>query len=528
MRRFSALALLASCALPSVLAQVPCGTWEDLPTFMSAGDFPALDVLQVGPTPGEVHAAFFRATFNADAVVFRGHGSSWTQVGQNLGGRVRDLEFIDLGSGPELYAAGNFDVGVQTRTVVRFNGTHFEPLPALGQIAVALVGFDDGTGMALYAAAAFGVHRLQGEAWVPVGAPTQAASWTVLALAVHDDGSGPALYAGGSVPATGGGSLATVARWDGTAWSTVGSFAGAESFIGDLLSERDVAGPVLFALGHFAQADGGAANGVARFNGLGWMGLGANLPGVVQGETGSSLAWFDAGDGLGPALVVSSTLAGNVGFCARLHGTAWTSLPELPGGANFVGRPLAVVGSPGSADRALLGGRPLPGFSHALARLAACDLTGELFCFGDGAVAACPCGNESPAGERSGCRNSLGTGGALRAHGSASLAADTLVLAGSGMTDSSVLYFQAATQHAPTTFGDGLSCTGGPFRRLSTKANVLGASSYPLPGDPSVSVRGAVGSPGTRHYQARYRNSATFCTSDTFNYTSAVTIVWGS
>lgn len=35
-----------------------------------------------------------------------------------------------------------------------------------------------------------------------------------------------------------------------------------------------------------------------------------------------------------------------------------------------------------------------------------------------------------------------------------------------------------------------------------------------------------LGAPETRHYQARYRDPASFCTPDNFNYTNAITIAW--
>jgi hypothetical protein len=88
------------------------------------------------------------------------------------------------------------------------------------------------------------------------------------------------------------------------------------------------------------------------------------------------------------------------------------------------------------------------------------------------------------------------------------------------------LYVQGASSHAAVPFGDGLKCTGGPFVRLSTKQNVGGASRFPDAGDQPLAERGHVIAPGTRHYQARYRNSASFCTNDTFNYTNSVTLVW--
>jgi hypothetical protein len=66
----------------------------------------------------------------------------------------------------------------------------------------------------------------------------------------------------------------------------------------------------------------------------------------------------------------------------------------------------------------------------------------------------------------------------------------------------------------------------GPFVRLGTKNNVASSSVYPEAGDLSVSVKGLITAPGTRHDQVRYRNAAAFCMTDTFNYTNALTIQW--
>ncbi len=151
-------------------------------------------------------------------------------------------------------------------------------------------------------------------------------------------------------------------------------------------------------------------------------------------------------------------------------------------------------------------------------------------CFGDGSGTACPCGNNSAAGANVGCLNSLGTGGGLTSTGSASVTADTLVLQGSGMPDSSALYFQGtsvAGGGAGTTFGDGLRCASGTVIRLGTKTNVLGSSQYPTGGDALISVRGAVSAGDVRTYQCWYRNAAAFCTASTFNLTNAVQASWG-
>jgi hypothetical protein len=120
-------------------------------------------------------------------------------------------------------------------------------------------------------------------------------------------------------------------------------------------------------------------------------------------------------------------------------------------------------------------------------------------------------------------------GAQLTGSGGASLSNDTVVLSGSGMPDSSALYFQGTSQQgggAGTTFGDGKRCAGGSTVRLGTKLNAGGASQYPAAGDQPVSVRGQVTSPGIRTYQIWYRNAANFCTSATFNLSNGLEVTW--
>lgn len=152
------------------------------------------------------------------------------------------------------------------------------------------------------------------------------------------------------------------------------------------------------------------------------------------------------------------------------------------------------------------------------------------FCAGDGTGTACPCGNNSTVGGNAGCLNSFGTGGTLRASGIASIGCDNITLSSAGLPPStSALFFQGTTQAnggAGSAFGDGLRCAGGSVIRLATQSTVAGAASYPTSGQPSVSVRGLVTTPGTRTYQTWYRNSATFCQPEGFNLTNGVELTW--
>jgi hypothetical protein len=183
----------------------------------------------------------------------------------------------------------------------------------------------------------------------------------------------------------------------------------------------------------------------------------------------------------------------------------------------------------GTGGSSYLAARAIAPAGYAVSTLSRLDANVIPVCFGDGSGTACPCGNASAVGDRSGCTNSLGLAGRLGHDGMASLSNDSLVLLGSGMPDSAALYFQgtsATNGGAGALFGDGLRCVGGSIVRLGAVANTAHASQYPSGLALPVSVKGQVGAPGSRTYQVRYRNTAGFCTSDTFNMTNALEVAW--
>lgn len=156
------------------------------------------------------------------------------------------------------------------------------------------------------------------------------------------------------------------------------------------------------------------------------------------------------------------------------------------------------------------------------------QLPGTNSCFGNGSGTPCPCGNNGNFPQ--GCPNAVNSRGALlEAFGKASLADDRVVLRGLFMPDQAVVYFQGTQEVSLGTgavFGDGLVCVAGAIVRLATLTNANAWSSYPNGGGELVSGKGQVTAPGTRVYQAWYRDTASFCTSDTFNTSNSVSITW--
>jgi hypothetical protein len=94
-------------------------------------------------------------------------------------------------------------------------------------------------------------------------------------------------------------------------------------------------------------------------------------------------------------------------------------------------------------------------------------------------------------------------GASLSASGIQSVSADTLVLQGASMPNSSALYFQGTAQQgggAGATFGDGLRCASGSVIRLGTKVTAGNASQYLDAGDQPISVKGAPPPTGGMRY----------------------------
>jgi hypothetical protein len=194
-------------------------------------------------------------------------------------------------------------------------------------------------------------------------------------------------------------------------------------------------------------------------------------------------------------------------------GTTYTTHQFMITGGSTITVTITSLASPAGVGGLQLVQAPAPGMS---------------FCFGDGTGTPCPAGNNSATGQ-GGCLNSLGSAGRLDISGNPSLTADTIVLHGSGMPLGSCLYFQGnnlVNGGAGAVFGDGLICASIQVVRLAIKTNGHGSSSFPEPGDPSVSTKGMVMMPGFKYYEVWYRDAATFGTPSTFNTSQTVCIPW--
>jgi len=150
--------------------------------------------------------------------------------------------------------------------------------------------------------------------WQPIFASTAGIDGTVRAMTVFDDGTGPALYVAGNFAHAGGVLVNRIAKWDGSAWSSLGGGIAGGS-VDALTVYDDGTGPALCAGGTFTSAGGAPASRVAKWNGINWTPIGT-------GPTVSPTALAACDFGAGPNLYVAGGHS-----IQRWDGTSWTTIP---------------------------------------------------------------------------------------------------------------------------------------------------------------------------------------------------------
>lgn len=151
--------------------------------------------------------------------------------------------------------------------------------------------------------------------WVTMGGVPGVNGWvnTMVMSAVGD------LYVGGSFRAAGSVLASSVAKWDGTNWSALGSGVNRQ------VRSLAVLGSDLYTGGLFASAGGVAANAIAKWDGSNWSPLGSGTGGYYPDDPHVYALALSGGELYAGG---SFTNAGGIAadFIAKWDGSKWSAL----------------------------------------------------------------------------------------------------------------------------------------------------------------------------------------------------------
>lgn len=187
----------------------------------------------------------------------------------------------------------------------------------------------------------------------------------------------------------------------------------------------------------------------------------------------------------------------------------------------------------GVGDFARLSGQSVFGFCiSACADIDACagymeiEYLGEApipFCFGDGSMVGCPCGNDASPGAGSGCENSTGVGATLSSEGPPFVGGtDFFMIVEDARASNPALLVSGGSETA-VPFKDGILCAGAPTDRLEVLS--LDASGRAETTSDIATDDGVV--PGEqRVYQVWYRDPVIGPCGTGSNFTNALRVTW--
>lgn len=372
-RRFLAATVLALCASHAVHAQCT-GRWvvdsTNIPPGLGAGGTALASI--VLPNGDLVVGGRFSSAGGVSAnCIARWNGAAWSSLGSGFGGASTvEVNALALLPNGDLVAAGTFTTagGTSANAIARWNGSSWSSLgsglsvsgstASVHSLAVLSNG-DLVAGGAFTTAGGVSASRIarwNGTSWSALGAGVGgSASAQVSALAVLANGD---LVAGGVFTTAGGVAASNIARWNGTAWSPLGTGTGARVYALAVRANGDVV-----AGGQFTTAGGAAASRIARWNGSTWSALGSGVNSDVR-----TLFELPSGD-----LIAGGDfwMAGSVSTAAiaRWNGTSWAPLGAGLSGVNGV-RALTVLQS---GNIVAVGGFTSPSGGRALNGVAEWD-----------------------------------------------------------------------------------------------------------------------------------------------------------
>jgi len=249
-------------------------------------------------------------------------GDEWWPVGGGTDGDVYALA-VD---GGKLFVGGIFTNvgGLSIPNLACWDGTNWSALGTGVDGSVRALVHTNGL---LYAGGTFtnaggvtanAIAVWDGCQWKALGGGVAGTNRSIVALAL----SGTNLYAGGRFTAAGGVPANNIARWDGGAWSVLGQ--GVEHQIsGAIVLAIAAREDVVYVGGNFTNAGGQPIRSLARWNGTNWSSLGSGIE-----------AWFSSGPRVSSfaltegSLYVGGLFSGAGGYAAA-NLARWVDRPQV-------------------------------------------------------------------------------------------------------------------------------------------------------------------------------------------------------
>ena len=147
--------------------------------------------------------------------------------------------------------------------------------------------------------------------WVSLNPGIPGANGTVYAIAVDSSGN---VYIGGYFTVVGSVPANCIAKWNGSAWSALGT-----GISGGGIKSLTVSGTDVYVGGYFTTAGGVPASNIAKWNGSTWSALGSGLSGNALALTTIGAVLYAGGD-----FTTAGEVAAN--HIAKWNGSAWSTL----------------------------------------------------------------------------------------------------------------------------------------------------------------------------------------------------------
>ena len=274
-------------------------------------------------------------------------GSAWMTLG-TVDGVVRAIG-VD---GTNAYVGGDFHFvdGVSAQHIAKWNASGWSAL-GLGVNdrvrAIATRGNEVYAGGEFTTAGGSGANKIakwDGSAWSALGSGLSRSAFPGIAICSAIAVSGNDVYAGGNFDHAGGVSAERVAKWNGTAWSPLGSGVIGSGLLGAYVYAVAAHGSDIYVGGSFTNAGGTEARNIARWDGSQWLAMGAANPPLFQYRGVNDTVYGIAVNGTNVYVTGVFTSAGSwplttAAGVACWNGKAWSALGS---GLNTNGYAIAV------------------------------------------------------------------------------------------------------------------------------------------------------------------------------------------